>query len=58
VYVDHISGVDIRFHNVEPGYAQVMKTLEERLPGFFRASAEAVGQFEETVEIPTVWQRA
>ena len=58
VYIDVVAGVDFRFHNVDSGYAQVMAVLEERLPGFSRAAAEAVGRFEETFDTPVVWRRA
>jgi hypothetical protein len=51
-YVHHISGVDFRFHNVEPGYSEVMQELERRLPGFSRAAAESVGEDE-----ITLWER-
>ncbi len=34
VFVDHISGVDFRFHSVEVGYEQTTAEMEMYLVGF------------------------
>ena len=57
IYIDHISGVDIRFHNVESGYEQVMASMEEHLIGFSRAKAEGAGTWEQKLDTPPVWER-
>jgi hypothetical protein len=58
VYVDHLSGVDFSFHNVEVGYAQVTAEMEKHLIGFTRAALEAVRTFDEEGQtIPVVWKR-
>lgn len=57
VYVDHVSGVDFRFHNVELGYEQVMASMEQHLIGFSRAKAEAAGTWEQKLDTPPVWKR-
>lgn len=58
VFVDHISGVDFRFHSVEAGYEQTTAEMEKHLIGFRRAALEAVRTFEEEGQtIPVVWKR-
>ena len=58
VFVDHISGVDFRFHSVDGGYEQTMALMEKHLIGFRRAGLEAVRTFEEEGQtIPVVWKR-
>jgi hypothetical protein len=41
VYIDHFSGVDFTFTDVEDGYDQVMAAMEQHLVGFTRARVEA-----------------
>jgi hypothetical protein len=58
VFVDHLSGVDFRFHSVEPGYEQTTAEMEKHLIGFRRAGLEAVRTFEEEGQtIPVIWKR-
>ena len=57
VYINHISGVDFRFHDVEAGYEQVMASMEQHLIGFSRANAEAGGTWEQKLDTPLVWKR-
>lgn len=57
IYINHFSGVDFRFHDVDTGYAQVMASMEEHLVGFSRAKAEAEGTWEEKLDTPVVWRR-
>jgi hypothetical protein len=57
VYINHISGVDFRFHNVEAGYEQVMASMEQHLIGFSRAKIEAAGTWEQKLDTPPVWKR-
>lgn len=58
VFIDHISGVDFRFHSVEAGYEQTTAEMEKHLIGFRRAALEAVRTFEEEGQtIPVIWKR-
>ena len=57
VFVDHLSGVDFRFHSVDPGYEQTTAEMENRLIGFKRAKLEAVRTLDEEQTIPVVWER-
>jgi hypothetical protein len=58
VFVDHISGVDFRFHSVEVGYEQTTAGMEMHLIGFKRAVLEAVGTLDEEGQtIPVIWTR-
>jgi hypothetical protein len=58
IYVDHISGVDFRFHSVDEGYAQVMAEMENHLIGFARERVETVGTIKEmNYDMPAVWTR-
>jgi hypothetical protein len=57
VYVNHISGVDFRFHDVEAGYEQVMASMERHLIGFSRAKAEAAETWDKKLDSPPVWKR-
>jgi hypothetical protein len=57
VYIDHISGVDFRFHDVEVGYARVMASMEQHLIGFSRATAEAAETWDKKLDSPPVWKR-
>jgi hypothetical protein len=57
IYIDHISGVDFRFQDVEAGYEQVMATMEQHLIGFSRAKAEAATTWEQKLGMPPVWER-
>ncbi|MGD0769659.1 MAG: hypothetical protein ABSB42_15860 [Tepidisphaeraceae bacterium] len=57
VYVNHISGVDFYFQNVELGYEQVMASMELHLIGFSRNRAEAEGTWEQKLDTPVVWKR-
>jgi hypothetical protein len=57
VYINHLSGVDFRFHDVEAGYEQVMASMEQHLVGFSRAIAEAAGTWEQKLDSPPVWKR-
>lgn len=58
VFVDHVSGVDFRFHNVEVGYEQTTAEMEKYLGGFTRAALEAVGSLDEGGQtIPVIWTR-
>jgi len=56
-FVDHFSGVDFQFTNVDTGYEQVMAEMEKQLTGFSRVRAESVGRWEAGQDIPAVWQR-
>jgi hypothetical protein len=57
VYVNHFSGVDFRFHSVEPNYAHVVAVMEQHLIGFSRSKLEAAGTWEEKPDGTVVWQR-
>jgi hypothetical protein len=57
VFVDHISGVDFRFQDVEEGYDQVISAMEQHLIGFRRASLEAVEPFETAKNLVEIWKR-
>jgi hypothetical protein len=57
VYINHISGVDFSFHDVDAGYEQVMASMEQHLIGFSRAKAEAAGTWEQKLDTPPVWKR-
>jgi hypothetical protein len=57
IYVDHISGVDFRFDDVEDGYAQVMLAMEKHLNGFSRAEAEAARTWDQKQDAAVVWKR-
>jgi hypothetical protein len=58
VFVDHVSGVDFRFHSVDRGYEQTTAEMEKHLTGFRRAGLEAVRTFDEDEQaIPVVWKR-
>lgn len=57
IYVDHISGVDFRFHNGEQGYGHVVNLMEKKLIGFSRAKAEAVSTSEEICGPQSLWTR-
>jgi hypothetical protein len=57
VYINHISGVDFRFHDVEVGYEQVMASMEKHLIGFSRAKAEAAETWDKKLDSPPVWKR-
>ncbi len=58
VFVDHISGVDFRFHSVEVGYEQTTAEMETYLVGFKRAALEAVRTLDEEGQtIPVIWTR-
>ncbi len=58
VFIDHISGVDFRFHSVELGYQQTTVEMEKHLIGFRRAALESVRTFEEEGQtIPVIWKR-
>jgi hypothetical protein len=58
IYVDHMSGVDFRFHSVDEGYAQVLAEMEKHLIGFSRERLETVRTIEEmNYDIPAVWTR-
>lgn len=57
VYINHISGVDFRFHDVDVGYAQVMASMEKHLIGFSRAKAEAAETWDKRLDAPPVWKR-
>src|SRR4051794_15355990 len=57
VHINHISGVDFGFHDVDVGYEQVMASMEQHLIGFSRAKAEAAGTWEQQLDSPPVWKR-
>ena len=57
VFVDHLSGVDFRFHSVEMGYEQTTAEMEKHLIGFKRAMLETVRTLDEEQTIPVVWKR-
>lgn len=57
IFVDHLSGVDFRFHSMERGYEQATREMEKHLTGFKRGSLEAVGTLDEEQTIPVIWKR-
>ncbi|MFL5242165.1 MAG: hypothetical protein ACJ8FY_08655 [Gemmataceae bacterium] len=57
IYIEHFSGVDFGFHNVEAEYEQVMEWMERQLIGFSRAKAEAAGTWDQKLGKPPVWTR-
>jgi hypothetical protein len=57
VYVNHISGVDFRFHSVDRGYAEVMASMELHLHGFVRSAVDSAGSWDEKADQPFVWKR-
>ncbi|HZZ45184.1 MAG TPA: hypothetical protein VFE58_19765 [Tepidisphaeraceae bacterium] len=57
VYINHVSGVDFRFKDVDVGYEQVMESMEQYLIGFSRDKAEVAGAREQALNTIPVWKR-
>lgn len=56
--VGHFSGAEFRFHDVDPGYDQVINAMEQHLLGFSRAKAEAAFPNDQKQEnAPPIWKR-
>jgi hypothetical protein len=57
ISLNHITGVDFNFVDVEGGYAEVMAAMEKHLAGFSREAAESAPIFEKEQDIRVVWKR-
>ncbi len=57
VYVNHISGVDFRFHSTEDGSANVLAAMERHLIGFKPSGVQSAGTWEENLDRPPLWKR-
>ena len=57
VYINHLSGVDFRFHSTEHGYTDALVAMERHLIGFSTSGVENVETWEANPDRPPVWKR-